>query len=91
MLGVRPADLGFRRVEVAPLLGPLTAVSGALVHPRGRIELTLSVVDGALEGEIVLPPGVTGTLRDGQQMQELMSGRQHIVAETQRIVSSRVP
>jgi alpha-L-rhamnosidase len=78
VLGIRPTDLGFRRVEIVPLLGPSTAVAGSLVHPRGRIDVNLSVVEGTLNGTISLPEGVTGTLRYGELTQELVSGTQPI-------------
>lgn len=81
VLGIRPADLGFRRVEIAPLLGPLTSLSGSLVHPRGRIEVTFSVADEALRGTITLPPGVTGVLRYGELIQELTPGTQQIMSQ----------
>lgn len=83
VLGIRPVDLGFRRVEIAPLLGPLQAVSGSLVHPRGRIAVKLSLANGALSGEISLPPGVTGTLRYGELVQELTPGTQQVAANAQ--------
>jgi hypothetical protein len=81
VLGIRPADLGFRRVEIAPLLGPNTSVAGSLVHPHGRVEVNLSVVEGALHGTISLPKGVTGTLRYGEQTQELVSGTQQVAVD----------
>jgi hypothetical protein len=84
LLGIRPADAGFRRVEIAPLLGSLTTVAGALVHPRGLIEVRLSVVDGALGGEICLPQGVTGTLRYGELTQELVPGAQRVGGEDRK-------
>lgn len=70
VLGVRPAGLGFREVELRPQLGPLTRASGTLVHPAGEIAAALRVEDGALRGRVALPAGVTGTLHlEGQTLE----------------------
>jgi alpha-L-rhamnosidase len=64
LLGVRPAGWGFRRVEIAPLLGRLEHASGRLVHPAGgEIAVEVERKGDALRGRVSLPPGVTGTLR----------------------------
>jgi hypothetical protein len=63
LMGMRPAGFGFRNVEIAPLLGPLDHVSGAMVHPRGSIECDMHRDARQLRGTIVLPDGVHGTLR----------------------------
>ena len=80
ILGIRPADFGFRRVEIAPLLGPLTSISGSLVHPSGQIEVRLQVADGGLRGSISLPAGVHGTLRYGGTICELVAGVQQMIS-----------
>lgn len=79
VLGIRPAGFGFRRVEIAPLLGPLTSASGVLVHPRGEVSVDFQVSGSALTGEIILPPGLTGILRCAGRTQELAAGKQPIV------------
>ena len=62
ILGVRPAGLGFQRVTIAPLLGPLTWAHGSLPHPRGAIKVDLRRDGDMLHAEITLPDGVEGTL-----------------------------
>ncbi|HUL78600.1 MAG TPA: alpha-L-rhamnosidase C-terminal domain-containing protein [Vicinamibacteria bacterium] len=64
LLGIRPAAWGFRRVEIAPMLGRLESASGRLVHPAGgEIAVDLEQKGAALHGRIVLPSGLTGTLQ----------------------------
>ena len=64
LLGIRPATWGFRQVEIAPLPGRLEHASGRLVHPAGgEIVVEVEQKGGALRGRVVLPAGLTGTLR----------------------------
>ena len=74
LLGIRPASFGFHEVEISPLAGPLTALSGSLVHPRGTIEVELRAENGALRGTIMLPDGVSGIYRFGGVEQSLGAG-----------------
>jgi hypothetical protein len=76
VLGIRPASPGFRTVDVAPQFGPLSSAYGRLVHPRGEIEAELVLMDGVLEGFLVLPAGVEGRLRWGAKTLPLEPGRQ---------------
>jgi hypothetical protein len=79
ILGVRPAGLGFRRVEIAPQLGPLSWASGSMPHPRGQIEVSTRVQDGRLQAEITLPEGLEGVLRWQGRHWPLHAGRQELV------------
>ena len=82
ILGLRPGSLGFRSVEIAPQLGPLTCASGRLVHPAGgEIAVEFRVADGALRGQISLPSGLTGTLRYAGQTVALHEGVQEITIQ----------
>ena len=60
ILGIRPAEMGFRSVEIRPQLGPLQRAKGRMVHPQGWIDVDLRRASGQLEGTISLPEGVTG-------------------------------
>ncbi len=62
ILGLRPAEPGFRSVFLQPQLGPLTGARGAMPHPRGEIRIEVSREEGELRGEVQLPEGVTGQL-----------------------------
>jgi hypothetical protein len=69
ILGIRPAGLGFRTVEIRPQLGDLTHARGELVHPQGVIRADFRVEAGRLAGVVELPEGITGTLiHDGQHI-----------------------
>jgi hypothetical protein len=64
LLGVQPAGWGFRRVEIAPLLGRVERASGRLVHPAGgEVVVEVERRGAAQRGRVTLPPGVSGTLR----------------------------
>jgi alpha-L-rhamnosidase len=63
ILGIRPASLGFRTIEIAPQLGPLTSAEGRLVHPAGgEIVVKFYIKNETLHGSVSLPAGLTGTL-----------------------------
>jgi alpha-L-rhamnosidase len=79
ILGVRPAGLGFRSVEIAPLLGTLTWAHGSLPHPRGTIEIDLRRDGDTLHAQITLPDGVEGTLHWQGQAVEVGAGRSAVV------------
>jgi alpha-L-rhamnosidase len=77
VLGVEPAAPGFAQVRVAPHLGSLTRAEGTVPHPAGEIEVRQRQPDGALTGEITLPPGVIGTLHwQGSRLP--LSGQQRV-------------
>jgi hypothetical protein len=77
VLGVRPAEPGFRSVTIAPHLGPLQNADGSVPHPRGEIEVRLRRISrGGLRATVTLPPGLTGVfLWDGNET-ALRPGRQ---------------
>ncbi|MGB9754875.1 MAG: alpha-L-rhamnosidase [Roseiflexus castenholzii] len=75
ILGIRPASFGFDRVVIAPMPGRLRAVSGALAHPRGIIDVAIEQMSGRLRVEINLPDGLTGIFRYGGVVRELKPGR----------------
>jgi len=61
LLGIRPTTFGFEQVEIAPMPGHLTSLSGEMVHPRGLIEVELHFVNDHVRGSITLPAGLNGT------------------------------
>lgn len=69
LLGVRPASLGFRSVEIKPQLGTLQQARGTLVHPLGEIVIDVQQRAGRTHGHVSLPAGVTGLL--------VVNGSQH--------------
>jgi alpha-L-rhamnosidase len=79
VLGVRPAEPGFKSVRIAPHLGPLRRADGRVPHPRGEIAVRLARTEGGgLRAEITLPEGLTGVLEWGGKVIPLRSGRQEL-------------
>jgi alpha-L-rhamnosidase len=78
LLGIRPASFGFESVEIAPMPGHLTRISGEMVHPRGRIEADLHFENDHVQGNLCLPSGLTGVFRFAGKKIDLQSGRQRV-------------
>ncbi len=77
VLGVRPAEPGFRSVRIAPLLGALRRAEGRVPHPLGDIDIEL-VRDGedGLTATVTLPPGLTGVFEWRGRQRQLQGGTQ---------------
>jgi hypothetical protein len=79
VLGVRPAEPGFRSVRIAPHLGPLTRAEGRVPHPLGAIDVRLvSPERERLRAEVTLPAGLEGVLVWKGKKRALRSGRQEV-------------
>ncbi len=74
LLGIRPGGFGFDTVEIAPMPGDLTHLSGEMVHPRGRLVLDFYFEADALRGNVHLPEGLKGRLTYRGRTQDLGSG-----------------
>lgn len=60
MLGISSTAPGFRRIRVAPHLGPLQDLEGGIPHPKGSIHVALRKQGDALSATVDLPEGVEG-------------------------------
>lgn len=78
LLGIRPTVFGFEQVEIAPMPGHLTSLSGEMVHPRGRIVVDIHFVDEGVQGIVTLPDGLSGTFCYGGKTASLHPGSQSI-------------
>ena len=78
LLGIRPASFGFERVEIAPMPGHLSNLSGTMIHPHGQIEVALEFTEGHVRGNVSLPAGIQGIFRFAGKMMDLQSGTQLI-------------
>ncbi len=58
VLGIRPAEVGFARATIRPVLGSLKSVRADFMHPLGRIDVDFKQVDGMVSGVVNLPEGV---------------------------------
>ncbi len=75
VLGVRPAEPGFRSAVVDPYLGPLTHVSGRVPTPRGWIEVRADALETYVHAPDGLSVTVTGTRLRGNSGTISRAGR----------------
>lgn len=77
VLGIRPAEPGFRSVRIEPALGDLEFAEGAMPHELGMIEVELEPrgSDG-VRATIVLPEGLSGTFVWNGRERVLSGGEQ---------------
>jgi len=76
--GIMPDAPGFSRVLIRPALGELSEVEGSMPHPRGMIRVKLKKVGAGIEGEVELPPGVSGRFVYGGKEVGLKGGEQQV-------------
>ena len=79
VLGVRPAAPGFKKVRIAPHLGPLQRVEGRVPHPAGPIVVQAArTKGGGLHAEVTLPQGLEGVFEWNGKEIALRPGRQTV-------------
>ena len=79
ILGIRPAEPGFRSVQIRPSLGELERAEGVMPHEKGLIEVQLRRTSaGGIRANITLPEGLTGTFDWEGRQTSLHSGTQEI-------------
>ena len=76
--GINPGTAGFRMVKIEPYLGNLQNVKGKMPHPKGMISVQFEKRGPRLEGEVELPPGVSGILLWNGKSLVLKGGRQSV-------------
>ena len=76
LLGIRPASFGFENVEISPMPGHLTTLSGGLVHSQGRLEVDLHFDKDHVRGHVTLPNGLNGIFRYAGKTLVLKPGNQ---------------
>jgi alpha-L-rhamnosidase len=84
LLGIRPTAFGFGEVEIRPMPGHLTHLSGEVVHPSGRIAADLYFERNRVRGMISLPDSLHGTFSYAGNTVALKPGAQAI--EVQYII-----
>ncbi len=74
--GVSSTAPGFKKVEIAPSFGPLHQINLSIPHPDGKLEMELKKSKKSLvNGEVVLPHGITGTFHWNGKIMKLNEGR----------------
>ncbi len=77
--GVVPDAPGFRRVKVAPSLGPLTRAKAVVAHPDGEIVVELRRTgENGISGTVTLPEGVPGVFEWNGKSIPLAEGSQAV-------------
>ena len=84
LLGIRPAEPGFKSVRITPQLGPLDWGAGRLVHPCGEITMEIHRDHGGYRGKIHLPQETSGQLHALGKIIPLHPGHQEFVFPSPR-------
>jgi hypothetical protein len=79
VLGVGPAEPGFKSVKIEPHLGPLTWVEGKVPHPLGNITVRLERTGKTgIKASVTLPKGLKGKFIWNGKTINLKSGSQMV-------------
>jgi alpha-L-rhamnosidase len=62
VLGVTPAQPGYRRVAIRPTLGDLQWAKGAVPTPQGDVEVSWSLKEGGMQMTVTVPHGTEGEI-----------------------------
>ncbi len=77
--GIEPASSGFKTVRITPYPGSLEWVQGEMPHPKGVIQVKFTRKgEAGLQGEVTLPPGVSGELLWNGKILKLVPGTQSV-------------
>jgi alpha-L-rhamnosidase len=82
VLGIRPAQPGFRKVLIAPALGTLKRASGKMPHPKGEIQVSYRLSATTLNAAVTLPADVPGEFRWRGETLTLRGGRNTITCSS---------
>ena len=78
LLGIRPGDMGFTTVHIAPQPGTLARLQGRMPHPQGFIEVSLRREKSRLHADITLPGDLRGVFEYAGQSLPLNPGSQSL-------------
>jgi hypothetical protein len=77
--GIAPASPGFQSVKIQPHLGKLEFIDAVIPHPQGEIRVRFrKSPEGRLQGNVVLPQGIDGSIRWNNKTASLHEGSQDI-------------
>jgi hypothetical protein len=79
--GIKPAELGFKKVVISPSPGHLSRLSVKCVSPRGIISMQYEKNSGSFRADIDLPEGLSGVFCHGNQERPLLPGGQSVIGE----------
>jgi alpha-L-rhamnosidase len=78
--GIQPSSPGFATVRIAPHLGSLPTLRTSFPHPAGLITVAYTRRGSALDADIVLPDGLSGSFVFRGKTQPLHPGANHLTA-----------
>ena len=78
MCGIKPAEIGFEKVNITPHPGELKQIQASIPHPKGRIEVDYKVKNGQIKGTVTLPEGLSGEWNYDGETVALASGENKI-------------
>ena len=78
MGGIRPAAPGFSEIVIQPHPGSLQRMQAVMMHPKGRVDLLLTVSGNAADAQISCPDGVPATLIWKGKTYPLLGGAQTV-------------
>ena len=74
--GIRPAALGFKKIEIKPAFGKLSFIKAKMPHPNGFIEVDLAKNEsGGISGFISIPENTDGIFYWNGKRQILNGGK----------------
>lgn len=75
LVGLIPAEPGYRRIRVAPLVGGgITSASASRDTPFGLAKASWELKDGIIHLEVEIPPGTTADVYLGSEIKRVGSG-----------------
>ncbi|HOQ87937.1 MAG TPA: family 78 glycoside hydrolase catalytic domain [Phycisphaerae bacterium] len=83
--GIRqqPGSVGWKRIMIAPVPGPLTMAQGIFDSPAGRISSSWRIEEGQFRLEAHIPDGVTAELRAPDGARKQVGPGRHILVAAQ--------
>ena len=79
--GIKPLEMGFRRVQIAPMMGPLLEIDAECIHSEGVIKAKYIKKTGKIYCSITLPSTLDGEFRYGKHVTRLKPGMQNFVID----------
>ena len=77
LLGITPKSPGFKEIRIKPYLCGLTEISGIMPHPKGKIEVKITIKEENI-AIISIPKGTTGEFIWDNKTYSLKAGTQKI-------------
>ena len=83
VLGVRPVEPGFKRVEIRPFPGGLEWARGTVPTPRGDLLVSWKNRSG-LELEVEIPPGTEADVIFPNEKKQTLGAGRHVIHESKK-------